>query len=572
MESIMIETSNILAPTSWALLHSLWQGVVIYLLLKAVLAIVPTNYAVLRYNASVFAMTVLLLSFGGTFWYYYQSTSVATTTYSLHNIPISTVEQQTILSPAINWWQDLNSWYVHNTKLIVNIYLVGIMLFISRIVFNLIRIKSLKTAGTSEPTEQWIILLKKSLQNLNITKHVQLFFSSKVTVPVIVGTVKPVILIPIALANQLTVAQIESILVHELAHIKRNDYLINVLQMFIETVLFFNPFVWYISRQIRETREYCCDDIVVNNANKLSYIKALATLETYRQQSLQPVLAAKGSQQHLLTRIKRIMEMKNDNINYSQLIAVVLTFVVLATSITIVSPNTYAQTKKKKKDTGVSTQTKKIIIKTNDDTDDALTKTYVIDIKKDGSTTETRGDNNGKVVKVVTIDDDDVDIDMLIDSISHSTVSKINWKDIEKEVETAIGDKDWEEVRDEIKKAMDEVKIAMTEVIKIEGGENKKMTVVKNTGSSTNRNNNIVIDYSGTGTPQHDYTSMLEQMKKDGLINTNKGYKIKKDKNTLYIDGVKQSKTVYDKYEQMLNAKELLIEGNKDDLSIMIFD
>ena len=150
------------------------------------------------------------------------------------------------------------------------------------------------------------------------------------------GTLKPVILLPIATINHLTSGQLEAILLHELAHIKRQDYLLNMLQTAGETILFFNPFVWLISRIIRRQREDCCDDLVVaNTASPLQYAQALAILEQGRSNDQQLALAATGNRKHLLNRIKRIMVMKKDSPGYGQLSILLLSFITLAIIVAI---------------------------------------------------------------------------------------------------------------------------------------------------------------------------------------------------------------------------------------------
>jgi bla regulator protein BlaR1 len=121
-------------------------------------------------------------------------------------------------------------------------------------------------------------------KSLNITQKVTVGLSHMVDVPCIVGFLKPVILLPITLSTYLEAEEIEAILMHELAHIKRNDYLINLLQQVITTLLFFNPCVLLINKIIGEERENSCDDLVVDSTKApVIYAKALFKLEQSRQ-------------------------------------------------------------------------------------------------------------------------------------------------------------------------------------------------------------------------------------------------------------------------------------------------
>ncbi|MFI5140484.1 MAG: M56 family metallopeptidase, partial [Sphingobacteriales bacterium] len=148
---------------------------------------------------------------------------------------------------------------------------------------------------------------------LGIDKSVKIGLSGLVEIPCMTGYFKPVILLPFTLATYLSADEIEAILLHELAHIKRNDYLINLLQQVIAILLFFNPCIQLINRIINEERENCCDDQVVNaTANPLIYAKALLKLEQTRQNDQQLALAATGKKYHLLNRIERIMKTKKE--------------------------------------------------------------------------------------------------------------------------------------------------------------------------------------------------------------------------------------------------------------------
>ena len=125
--------------------------------------------------------------------------------------------------------------------------------------------------------------------------------------PTVVGWLRPAILLPIAALASLSPAQVEAILAHELAHIRRHDYAVNVLQTIAETLLFYHPSVWWLSRRIRAEREHCCDDIAVALCgDAVGYAQALAELETWRTVSATMAMAATGGT--LLDRVRRILQ------------------------------------------------------------------------------------------------------------------------------------------------------------------------------------------------------------------------------------------------------------------------
>ncbi len=154
-----------------------------------------------------------------------------------------------------------------------------------------------------------------------IVKKVQVWLSEYVDVPATIGFIKPLILIPIASVNNLSSDQLEAIILHELSHIKRNDYLVNLFISVIETILFFNPFILLLSKALKRERENCCDDFVMQyRYDPHSYASALLSLEQSRRSNLQLSVAAVSGKKQLLMRIKRITNNKaaNNQFNYGQ--------------------------------------------------------------------------------------------------------------------------------------------------------------------------------------------------------------------------------------------------------------
>src|SRR5580693_5112634 len=130
--------------------------------------------------------------------------------------------------------------------------------------------------------------------------------SALVQAPVVVGWLKPVVLVPVGALAGLPPEQIEALLAHELAHIRRHDYLVNILQSIAEALLFYHPAVWWISNHIRNERELCCDDVAVAiSGDAFIYARALVDLEQYRPAHLNPALAANGGS--LRERIGRLL-------------------------------------------------------------------------------------------------------------------------------------------------------------------------------------------------------------------------------------------------------------------------
>jgi peptidoglycan-N-acetylglucosamine deacetylase len=166
----------------------------------------------------------------------------------------------------------------------------------------------LKRRQTNPLAERWQARVAHLSRQLRLSRPVRLCESALVEVPTVVGWLRPVILVPASLLTGLPAQQVEALLAHELAHIRRQDYLVNLLQTMIETLLFYHPAVWWISGQVRQEREHCCDDLAVKACGDvLVYARALTELEQLRVRvSGQLALAATGGS--LLGRIRRLVE------------------------------------------------------------------------------------------------------------------------------------------------------------------------------------------------------------------------------------------------------------------------
>ena len=157
------------------------------------------------------------------------------------------------------------------------------------------------------PLSRWQATGERLAERLRITLAFRIVESALVDVPSVIGTIRPVVLLPVAALTNLTPGQIEALLVHELAHIRRRDYAINIAQTVAEALLFFHPAVWWMSARIREEREHCCDDIAVEVcAEPVVYASALAELASWRTRELAlSIGAADGA---LLARVRRILQ------------------------------------------------------------------------------------------------------------------------------------------------------------------------------------------------------------------------------------------------------------------------
>ncbi|MEO6150350.1 MAG: M56 family metallopeptidase [Mucilaginibacter sp.] len=334
METLIHNISQVLGIT---ILHSLWQGLLVYLLLKIILSVAPSLSSVKKHNISLVAIALMAVWFIATITLqvgrvqWLANEAVAATALPLNNY---------IPQAATHSAQPDNSYYYvikGYLPYITVVYLIGLLLNILKLCFawrniNLVK-KSLMPAGHLEN------MVKKFSLQMNIKRDVLVSYSRMIDVPGVIGFFKPVLLLPIAITNDLTNAEVEAILLHELSHIKRNDYLLNLLQQIISVVLFFNPFALLINRIINSERENCCDDEVVKiTGQPLIYARALLTLEQNKPNNLQLALAATGKRYHLLNRIERIMTARQLTVNVRHILGAVLLFAFSLGSIAWLNP------------------------------------------------------------------------------------------------------------------------------------------------------------------------------------------------------------------------------------------
>ncbi|SFF63163.1 M56 family metallopeptidase [Thermoflexibacter ruber] len=312
METLIIP-SNVAEALGWTILHSLWQASIIVAVLILLLKIMKNTQANQRYLLSLAALFSILLMAVITFFTIYQPHKQV--------VPSD-------LSEEIDWtyfptfhetektWEDyisigisMANTYSYELSLL---WLVGVIFLSIRFLINLLYIHQLKTYKTKPTSIEWEGRLRTIAEKINIHRQIKLVESALVQVPTVVGWLKPVILFPLGMFTALPPHEIESILAHELAHIRRNDFIINIVQSIVEILFFYHPAVWYISKHIENERENCCDDIAIAvTGDSLTYIKALTNLATLKINTLTPALAITGKNGSLLQRVSRIARNAN---------------------------------------------------------------------------------------------------------------------------------------------------------------------------------------------------------------------------------------------------------------------
>jgi beta-lactamase regulating signal transducer with metallopeptidase domain len=304
---------------AWTLIHFVWEGGVIVAALALVLRF--TRPANARYLICCGAMVLMLASAAATFAVLSDSgigtqpiASVQTSVPALASSPVAAeLKKRSQFSDYLPW--------------LVYLWIGGVLALSLRTGAGFVVAQRLKRRHSSPLPPLWEERFRRLAQRLEIDRTVRACESAIAEVPALVGWLKPVVLVPASALMGLPAPEIEALLAHELAHIRRHDYLVNLLQTAIETLLFYHPAVWWTSRQIRAERENCCDDLAVAVCGDvLTYARALTRLDQMRPAAPKIAMASNGGS--LLARIRRLVRphdsMRNGSSDWVTGVAILL--------------------------------------------------------------------------------------------------------------------------------------------------------------------------------------------------------------------------------------------------------
>src|SRR5688572_12871538 len=290
---------NFLQSLGWSLINSLWQMA----LLWAIYQFITVFFH--RLKAAHKTSLALLLTFSGFAWFIY---TFITSLVSESN-SITTFYNSGIISN--------DEWAYFAGKILPYAsaaYLIILIAPVWQFIRNYRYVQLIRNNGIRKMDVAWRMYVKRTAAAMGIARDVKIWLSEWVTSPVTIGYLKPIILIPVAAINNLTPHQLEAVILHELSHIYRYDYFLNLILSFIKTILYFNPFVKLLVKSIEKEREYSCDEMVLQFQYKPGeYASALLRLEQNKHRQM--VLAAAGKNQDLLHRIESILGMRNKGWN-----------------------------------------------------------------------------------------------------------------------------------------------------------------------------------------------------------------------------------------------------------------
>lgn len=280
---------------AWTLIHSLWQGALVALLLFALQRIIPRRFSNARYLCAGFALTLCVLLPLLTYGYLLPDAAARSAGLSapplMEASPVS-LSESPVYDNYLPWLSVL--------------WLLGIVVLSVKMLLELGQVRQLTRQGVSAVPAEVKQICQQIAHRLGIKGHWQVVLSAQVDVPMVVGYWLPVILLPARILTGLSAEQLAMILAHEFAHIRRHDYLVNLVQTLAEILLFFHPAVWWISRQMRDEREHCCDDIAVAFCQQpLAYARALTETAALRHDPRHFAQAYTGGD--LKTRVVRVV-------------------------------------------------------------------------------------------------------------------------------------------------------------------------------------------------------------------------------------------------------------------------
>ena len=302
---------SVVSALGWTLVHSVWQGTLIAIIAVAGFTVLNKRSASLRYNFGIILLSLQLLTSIVTFFYYQLITpvknlannSLNSLSTPVRNIPLNwqKVDYNLSMATKIQIWLNM-----HIYELVI-CWLIGAAFLMLRFAAGWIYTERLRSSARIVMDKEWRVRFGVLTAKLNISQSVEFRQTTKILTPMVIGAFKPVVLIPFGFLTGFSTSQIEAILAHELAHIRRNDYLVNMLQSFVEVVFFFHPALWWISEKVRTEREHCCDDIALTVCNdKMSLAKALVKVAEW-QSAPHLAMAFASKKPLLLNRISRVL-------------------------------------------------------------------------------------------------------------------------------------------------------------------------------------------------------------------------------------------------------------------------
>jgi beta-lactamase regulating signal transducer with metallopeptidase domain len=292
----------------WTLLHFLWQGTAIAAIAAAAMSL--SRIASVRYAIGVGALSLMLAIPVATFFFLGQTASrLGQTAATNDNLPAFIGQMQPVSRTRAAAWApavpspaipspDRSAW-------LVEAWLLGVAFFSLRSAGAFLLVERQQRRESASVGGELLEVCLALQQRLGVNRVIRFCECTWLQAPAVIGWFRPVVLLPITALTGLSASQLESVIAHELAHIKRLDAFVNVFQISVETLLFYHPAIWWLNQRIRTEREHCCDDVAISLCgNAVEYARALTLMEEWRSA---PVLAMAANRGPLSGRIIRLL-------------------------------------------------------------------------------------------------------------------------------------------------------------------------------------------------------------------------------------------------------------------------
>jgi beta-lactamase regulating signal transducer with metallopeptidase domain len=290
---------------AWALLHFLWQGAILALAAMALFRVFRDS-ASARYGVGIVTLAAMLAApIATTMWIAAHRDVAIAPTSSPAESAVVPAPSDALVTKAVPVATSLapSAPAGSLTTLVLLLWTIGVAALSVRLLGGWITARRVAGRVMQPASPEVQAMVSRLASRLNLRRIVRVVESASVRVPIMIGWLKPVVILPTAVASGFTPDQVEALIVHELAHVRRHDYLVNLLQTMVETALFYHPAVWWVSKRVRTERELCCDDVAVTICDRLVYARALSDLA----EMAAPHLAMAASNGSLVERVRRIL-------------------------------------------------------------------------------------------------------------------------------------------------------------------------------------------------------------------------------------------------------------------------
>ena len=295
-----------------SLLHFIWQGAVIAMITAAGLRMLRHRSAEARYAFAIGSLICMLAAPLFTVVFYSQTGAVAQRLIFALNLA-STEGRSAATSLQTSLW----------AQRILLTWCIGVLVFAARLVVGWRLSWQLVKSADEILTPRVMEIFESVHERLGLGRPIRLLAHIRLDSPVVVGWLRPVVLLPVSLISGFTTEQLRAIFAHELAHIRRHDFVVNILQRCIESILFYHPAVWWLSKRIRAEREHCCDDIAIRLCgSRRIYAEALIEMERARQP--RPILAVAAADGAVLQRFRRVLGMSTSVVDWQSAVGTLL--------------------------------------------------------------------------------------------------------------------------------------------------------------------------------------------------------------------------------------------------------